>query len=52
MLRHTYATNLRRKGADLLLIKESLGHSSVSTTEIYAHIGDGEYKQKLRELVN
>jgi site-specific recombinase XerD len=52
MLRHTYATNLRRKGGDLLLIKESLGHSSVSTTEIYAHIGDGEYRQKLRELVN
>jgi site-specific recombinase XerD len=52
MLRHTYATNLRRKGGDLLLIKESLGHSSVSTTEIYAHIGNGEYREKLRSLIN
>jgi site-specific recombinase XerD len=51
-LRHTFATNLRRKGGDLLLIKESLGHSSVSTTEIYAHLGDGEYKERLRRLVN
>lgn len=52
MLRHTYATNLRRKGADLLLIKEALGHSSVSTTEIYAHIGNEEYKKQIRSLIN
>jgi site-specific recombinase XerD len=52
LLRHTYATNLRRKGGDLLLIKEALGHSSVSTTEIYAHIGGQEYKEKLRSLIN
>ncbi len=52
LLRHTYATNLRRKGADLLLIKEALGHASVSTTEIYAHLGEKEYKEKLRELIN
>jgi len=52
LLRHTHATNLRRKGADLLLIKEALGHSSVSTTEIYAHIGGQEYKEKLRSLIN
>lgn len=52
LLRHTYATNLLRKGGDLLLIKEALGHSSVSTTEIYAHLGDQEYKEKLRRLIN
>ncbi len=52
LLRHTHATNLRRKGGDLLLIKEALGHASVMTTEIYAHLGNEEYKNKLRELIN
>jgi site-specific recombinase XerD len=52
VLRHTYASNLRVKGGDLLLIKEALGHSSVQTTEIYAHIGDGEYRERLKRLVN
>jgi site-specific recombinase XerD len=51
-LRHTHATNLRRKGADLLLIKESLGHSSVQTTEVYAHLGNDEYREKMRQLIN
>jgi site-specific recombinase XerD len=52
LLRHTFASNLRRRGGDLLLIKEALGHSSVSTTEIYAHLGSQEYKEKLRDLIN
>jgi integrase/recombinase XerD len=52
LLRHTFATNLRRRGGDLLLIKEALGHASVSTTEIYAHLGGQEYKGKMRELIN
>ena len=52
LLRHSFATNLRRRGGDLLLIKEALGHSSVSTTEIYAHLGAQEYKEKVRELIN
>jgi len=51
-LRHTYATNLRRRGGDLLLIKEALGHTSVSSTEIYAHLDEKEYGSKLRELIN
>ncbi len=51
MLRHTFATNLRRKNADLLLIKEALGHSSVSTTEMYAHIADEQYRKSMRELL-
>jgi integrase/recombinase XerD len=52
LLRHTYATNLLRKGGDLLLIREALGHSSVATTEIYSHLGQEEYKSKLRALIN
>jgi integrase/recombinase XerD len=51
-LRHTFASNLRMKGGDLLLIKEALGHSSVQTTEIYAHIGNGQYREKLKSLIN
>lgn len=35
-LRHTFACNLLRRGADLLEIKDLLGHSSVATTQIYA----------------
>jgi integrase/recombinase XerC len=52
VLRHTFATNLRERGADLLLMKEALGHSSVNTTQIYAHIGNGKYKSELRKFIN
>ena len=51
MLRHSFATNLRRKGADLLLMKEALGHSSVNTTQMYAHIGDEEYRKALKKYL-
>jgi integrase/recombinase XerD len=51
-MRHSFATNLRRKKADLLIIKEALGHASVSTTQIYAHLGSDEYRQELRSLIN
>jgi integrase/recombinase XerD len=37
-LRHTFATRQIRKGVDLYTLSKLLGHSSVSTTQIYAHL--------------
>lgn len=47
-LRHSFASNLAQKGVSLYTIKELLGHSSISTTEIYSHLNMDSLKDAIR----
>ena len=49
-LRHTYASWLVERGADLYTVKELMGHKTLAMTERYSHLGENTLKQAVSRL--
>ena len=47
MFRHTFATSLLEADVDIRFIQEMLGHSSITTTEIYTHVAVAKQREIL-----
>lgn len=50
LLRHSRAMDLVKKGADIMYIKEFLGHSNIAATQIYARVNEEQLERKLHQL--